>query len=126
MTQSPAGVYSCWLIRKESRSILSTESDPQVLHRPWVSKAICARQLTHHHCFIIGSLECLRPLGWLNMFSKKSNDRAKSPMRLAFPNGPCSDGHRQSCRKRWTYLGPGFEVLKTDSLTNRRKGGDSK
>src|SRR5258708_4120600 len=48
--------------------IRSTASDPQVLHRPWESSAICSRQLMHSHCFFIGSFDCLRPKGWRNMF----------------------------------------------------------
>jgi hypothetical protein len=38
---------------KALRSILHTESDPQLLHRPWVSNAICVMQLTHNQCFMI-------------------------------------------------------------------------
>lgn len=39
--------------------IQATASDSQILHRPWASNAICSEQLTHHHCFFIGSPELL-------------------------------------------------------------------
>jgi hypothetical protein len=107
-------------------AILSTASEPQVLHRPWVSNAICVRQLTHHHCFSIGFTESLPPVGWPNMPSKRSNGWAKCVMRAVFPSDLCSVGHKQPRRKRWTYCVPDLEALKTDFMLHGRRTGDSK
>src|ERR1700680_4541459 len=105
---------------------LSTASDPQVLHRPWVSNVICVRQVTHHHCFSIGFTESLPPSGWPNMSSEGSNGWAKRVMRAAFPSDLCSVGNKQPCRKRWTYCVPVFKALKMDFLPDRRRTRDSK
>jgi hypothetical protein len=107
-------------------AILSTASEPQVLHRPWVSNVICVRQLTHNHCFSIGFTESLPPSGWPNMLLKGSNGGAKWVMRAVFPSDLCSVGHKQPCRKRWTCWVPDFEVLKTDFMPRDRRTGDSK
>jgi hypothetical protein len=45
--------------QKPLRSILSTASDPQMLHRPWMSKPINVPQLPHHHCSIIACASLL-------------------------------------------------------------------
>jgi hypothetical protein len=53
------GVQAC-VSKSEGRRLatsrcatLSTASDPQAMHRPWVSNAVCSRQLAHHHCLIM-------------------------------------------------------------------------
>jgi hypothetical protein len=48
-----ARMFSSTAARETPRLILSIASDPQVLHRPWVSKSIGARQPAHHHFFSI-------------------------------------------------------------------------
>jgi hypothetical protein len=51
---------SCWIFSYAPIEIRSTASDPQVLHRPWTSKAICDKQLTQNQFLFIGSLLLLR------------------------------------------------------------------
>jgi hypothetical protein len=107
-------------------AIRSTASEPQVLHRPWLSSAICVRQLTHHQCL---SMDCgagLPPLGWWNMFSLGSNAWAKTACRAAFPGRLCSDGHKRPLRKRKTYPGPNASVLKVGFAMSCRRTGNSK
>ena len=60
------------------------------------------------------------------MFSIGSNERAKSAMRACFPSELCSEGHRQYCLKRWTYLRFSFGVLQTDFIPHWHGTGDSK
>jgi hypothetical protein len=54
----------CWNFSYAPLEIRSTASEPQVLHRPWTSKAICDKQLTQIQFLFIGSL---LPLRWANM-----------------------------------------------------------
>ena len=68
-------MISCWIFSYAPTEIRSTASDPQVLHRPWTSKAICDKQLTQNQFLFIGSLLLLR---WANMLLKMSKNRAKS------------------------------------------------
>ena len=56
--EGPPWERSFRIIRKAPCSILSTASDPHVLHRPWISKSICDTQLTQNHRFSIGSPVC--------------------------------------------------------------------
>lgn len=54
----------CWNFSYAPLEIRSTASEPQVLHRPWTSKAICDKQLTQIQFLFIDSL---LPLRWANM-----------------------------------------------------------
>src|SRR5579862_722319 len=86
--------------------IRSTASDPQELHRPWESKAISVRQLTHHQSLSTDRGAGLPPVACWNMFQVGSNGWAKSAGWADFQDCMCSVGHKQPLRKRKVYLRP--------------------
>jgi len=70
-----ARMFSSTFTRETPRLILSTASDPHVLHRPWVSKSIGVRQPAHHHFFSIASPASLPIVDLLTGFRREAMAR---------------------------------------------------